>query len=257
MPNVWETFTDSYLKKLKRPELQGIFNPDQSYGANMLFRSEETNPWAGRDQSNAKFGPMGARGGITTQAPTMSPQGAGSLLPQGWNLPMMPSPQQDTFHQLMGGIQGPVSAIGSKYGADAIMDWMKSSPKEEAAKALMEAKDSAAMLKELLAGPYDAAAGVGPYGEAAEGMTEALGGASDVAGGAAPFASAGLKLGIDALTGKLQKHPAGSVGSAAGGLAGAAAGTAVFPGVGTVLGGLLGSLFGSQGGNLLERWFGW
>ncbi len=120
MANVWETFTDSYLKKLKRPELQGIFNPDQSYGANMLFRSEETNPWAGRDQSNAKFGPMGASGGMKVQAPVMSPQGASGLLPPNWNLPLMPSPQQDTFHQLMGGIEAPIANIGGKIGANYI-----------------------------------------------------------------------------------------------------------------------------------------
>ncbi len=183
MANVWETFTDSYLKKLKRPELQGIFNPDQSYGANMLFRSEETNPWAGRDQSNAKFGPMGASSGVKAQAPTLNPQGARDLLPQGWNLPMMPSPQQDTFHQLMGGIQGPVANIGGRIGANAIMDWMKSSPQGDAAEAIMSARDSARMAQELSNPSYDAAAGVGPYGEAAEGMTEVAGGTTDVASG--------------------------------------------------------------------------
>ncbi len=64
---VWDVFADNYLRQLKRPELLNE-GPDSAYGANMLRGSESTNPWAGRNQSNAKFGPLG--GGGVTYGPT-------------------------------------------------------------------------------------------------------------------------------------------------------------------------------------------
>jgi len=60
---------DSYFKKLKRPELYN-YSPDQSFGANMAHGSEEQNPWANRDQSNAKFGRLGGSNGQIVEGPS-------------------------------------------------------------------------------------------------------------------------------------------------------------------------------------------
>jgi hypothetical protein len=92
--------------------------------------------------------------------------------------------------------------------------------------------------------------------DAEAGIEGGLEGATDVAGGASsaiPFIGAGLKLGTGALTGKLQKDPGSTIGSAAGGAIGATAGTAIFPGVGTVIGGLLGSMIGGKVGGFIQR----
>lgn len=127
-------FVDNYLKKLKRPELQGIYKPDDNYGANMLFRSNETNPWAGRDQSNARYGYLGGPAGTSGLSPgyklptsnTGTSGEASSIMPGlnmpgGWNIPGMPSAQKSTFTSLM----EPVVGAGSQLGAKAIVDWMK------------------------------------------------------------------------------------------------------------------------------------
>ena len=170
MPEAWSIFTDAYLKKLKRPEFQG-FEPDQAYGANMLFRSEETNPWAGRDRANAQYGPQGASGGIKAQIPSMSvtqPPGSPvqNLLPQGWNIPGLPSQQQSGFNQLM----GPVVGVGSQWAGKSIYDWLTKDP--------------------MKAGVVDATAGIGPYGEAAEGMIDPSKTAGDLAAGFDPATAA-------------------------------------------------------------------
>jgi len=135
MATAMEAFTDSYLRKLKRPELRGVYEPDQNYGANMLFRSNETNPWSGRDQSNSKFGFLGGTAGVnkntlggttptqtqagtSTQASSIMP---GLNMPSGWNIPGMPSQQNSTFTSLM----APVAEGIGKYVTGNITDWMK------------------------------------------------------------------------------------------------------------------------------------
>lgn len=125
MTQAWETFNDAYLKKLKRPEFWG-FNPDQASGSSMLFRSEETNPWAGRDKANAQYGPMGAGGmGASNISVNQAPQSSVmNLVPEGLNLPMMPSPQKDTFNQLMSPVAGVGSKVASDWMSKKVTDWL-------------------------------------------------------------------------------------------------------------------------------------
>jgi hypothetical protein len=148
MASAMETFTDSYLKKLKRPELQGNFNPDQNYGANMVSRSNEVNPWIGRDQDNAKYGYLGGTPGVnkaapgSIQTPTATQAGtstqgsnlfAGLSLPAGTNIPGLPSKQRDTFNSLM----TPVAGSMGNYAAKNIMEWIRPS-KFESLSPMME-----------------------------------------------------------------------------------------------------------------------
>ena len=72
---VWDIFADNYFKQMKRPELLNE-GPDSAYGANMVRGSENTNPWAGRDQSNAKFGRTAQPTPVVGSSPVPSPLGA-------------------------------------------------------------------------------------------------------------------------------------------------------------------------------------
>jgi hypothetical protein len=296
-----EIFYNSYLKKLKRPEFRAnrsgstsqAFNPDDAFGANSVFRSEETNPWAGRDQDNAKFGALGGPSGYKGQPFKLS-QGStsggvggseftwGDVLSHGKagvNLPFIPSGEKSTFNTLM----EPVMDVGSKYGAKAIMDWMnpKSTMSDLATKIALASEGEVAIpdvagklsgMGENALSNFDFTMGKG--GDAIKGISEGLTqestdslkniieGAEEVsdASGSIPYAGTALKIMGDTLSGKMFRRPAESLGSAGGSLGGAAAGatagSAVFPGVGTALGGALGALLGGRGGGFLGRTFG-
>jgi hypothetical protein len=274
-----EIFYNSYLKKLKRPELQREYNPDESYGANTLFRSEETNPWAGRDQSNAKFGALGGPSGYQGQPFKLS-QGStsggvgggdytlGDILSHGKagvNLPFIPSGEKSVFNTLM----EPVIGAGSKLGANAIVNWMKP-------------VDSFSKLSPMMEGFAGRATDAIPFSPAGDALSEMGGGygkladlltkessdtlKSTIAGtgegattGAAessiPYAGAGLSLLGDTLSGKIIKDPLSSLGGAGGMLGGAALGSMLLPGIGTVLGGALGGGGGRLIGRLLRKIF--
>jgi hypothetical protein len=128
MSKAWELYNDSYIKGMKRPEFWG-FKPDQASGASMLFRSEETNPWANRDQSNAKYGP---HGGATSAIKSNQPSGIsaaslgggtgiGGMMPSSWNIPGIPSQSQNTFANNM----APLVGAAGKYAGGTIADWFK------------------------------------------------------------------------------------------------------------------------------------
>lgn len=123
MSQAWSAFTDSYLRQLKRPEYWG-FQPDQASGSSMLARSEEGNPWANRNQDNAKYGMLGGtKAGQVFQAPGGNVPGLNVN-----NMPFAPnmgasSPSQSTFTNLM----APVVGATGKYAGQGVMDWMKGS----------------------------------------------------------------------------------------------------------------------------------
>ena len=108
MPQLWNDFNNSYLKnRLKRPEFWN-FEPDQAFGANMVHGSENINPWANRDASNAKFGVLGKPGQVF-QGP---PSGVPGAIP-GLNIGQNIGGQSSTFGQLLGTAGG----VGSNYMA--------------------------------------------------------------------------------------------------------------------------------------------
>jgi hypothetical protein len=144
--------------------------------------------------------------------------------------------------------------LGNKaYGA--LNDWMSQGPDSFAgAEAYLQGGTTG--MENLLEGGGGAAeayldGGTAGLESAAESGMDAAGGVSS----AMPFIGAGAKIGMGAATGKLQKEPGSTVGSAAGGAIGATAGTAIFPGVGTVIGGLIGSMIGDKVGTFVDKGF--
>ena len=104
-------FMDSYLKRLKRPELFN-YNADQSFGANMVHGSEMQNPWANRNQDNAKYGSLGGtQPGTISQGPENNQQIPGV---NAINIPGYPkqSAAQSTFANLLGATAAPVLSKG-------------------------------------------------------------------------------------------------------------------------------------------------
>jgi hypothetical protein len=263
-----EIFYNSYLKKLKRPELQREYNPDESYGANTLFRSENTNPWAGRDQDNAKYGALGGPSGYKAQIPGFSlSQGStsggfggsaytlGDVQSHGAGAVNLPFIQKQGGGSPLVGIAQPLVNVGAKYGANAIMDWMKGTP----ADALQETFDKGGGYEKL----YDAMTSKSTdalqsaVSGSEAGLESGVGAAADAAGSASaaiPVIGAGLKLGTGALTGKLQRKPGSTIGSAAGGAIGATVGSVV-PVIGTAIGGVAGSLIGDKIGTFADEGF--
>ena len=106
MTQAFNMFMDSYIKKLKRPEMFN-FSPDQSYGANLVPGSESQNPWAGRDKANA---PYGALGGTQPLQQMLSQSGVS-------NTPGMVSDNSGgTFNKLM----STITPGAVKYGSDTL-----------------------------------------------------------------------------------------------------------------------------------------
>lgn len=58
MSEATNIFMNSYLKKMRRPELSGGYSPDEAFGANLAHGSESINPNALRDKTNAQYGGM-------------------------------------------------------------------------------------------------------------------------------------------------------------------------------------------------------
>jgi len=120
MPQLWNDFNNSYLKnRLKRPEYWN-FEPDQAFGANMVHGSENINPWANRDASNAKFGVLGKPGQVF-QGP---PSGVPGAIP-GLNIGQNIGGQSSTFGQLL----GQTGALGGNYLAGQVAkpgaEWLR------------------------------------------------------------------------------------------------------------------------------------
>ena len=128
MSQAYNTFMDSYFKRLKRPEFAN-FNPDQSYGANMVHGSEEQNPWANRNQDNAKFGNLGGANNKVVQGPQAIPGGSldPSLIGKSFTLPPsgpVENQSQNALDSLMGVVTKPMSNYLGKTAANSISNWI-------------------------------------------------------------------------------------------------------------------------------------
>jgi hypothetical protein len=199
MATAMDTFYNSYLKKFKRPEFQS-YKPDQSFGANMLHGSEETNPWAGRDQSNAKFGFLGGNnngggssggGGdnlssfltpaiptlpaepapsvdipavINQVAPGMAPQIMANYPSQINTAAAMLRPQQQQPSALAQ-IGTPLMDIGAKVGANALTDLITRPKTFDALSPMMEGFASKALspVAETATNLFDSGTGLGGF----------------------------------------------------------------------------------------------
>jgi hypothetical protein len=108
MSQAYNTFMDSYFRSggLKRPELFN-FSPDQAFGANMVHGSERQNPWANRNQDNAKYGNLGGNNNKVVQGPEFT---ANPLAPGGFTqVANGPSASgQSGLNSIMGAITKPV-----------------------------------------------------------------------------------------------------------------------------------------------------
>lgn len=223
MSQALNLFTDSYLKRLKRPEMFN-YGPNQAFGANMVHGSEEQNPFAYRDQSNAKFGNLGGNTNKVIEGPQTfaGDQLDPSLSGKTFTLPNQGSPNS-IINDLSGMLMKSATAPLMQKGTDALSNWLTKGPSD----AVGVAADRA----------FDAEAGI----EGAE--------------GAVPGVGTALSLLKDLITKKLLTDTTESVGKAGGTLGGAALGSAIFPGVGTILGGMLGGIGGGTLGKLLKKIF--
>jgi hypothetical protein len=261
MSDVWSVFNDSYMKKLKRPEYWG-YQPDQASGSSMLARSEEQNPWAGRNQDNAKYGQLGASVPIpnTSHAIGDTPFESPPALSMG---SQQPTPKQGPLQTIMDLTSPAASKLTSDWLTKKIPELINGpgtfnslSPEMQG---FAEAFKTGAPdvyktlgdqfgLSDMPTGTYDKL-----LGKALEESTKNLESSAEVAATQSiPWIGPAIGLGKDLLTGDLFKRPGQSLGTAGGALGGAALGTMIFPGVGTLLGGLL----GGSGGGFLGKMFG-
>jgi len=79
-----EIFTNAYLKKMRRPEMGGRFNPDEAFGANLVHGSEMQNPSPTRNMTNALYGNM------------KTPMQGGSSINMGQPSSLLPTPNAGT-----------------------------------------------------------------------------------------------------------------------------------------------------------------
>lgn len=119
MSQAYNTFMDSYFKRLKRPELFS-YNADQSFGANMVHGSEKQNPWANRNQDNAKFGSLGGDNNKVVQGPefTANPLAPGGLTQTNQGAPSVSG--QSGLDSIMGAVTKPVG----QYLGNAASNWL-------------------------------------------------------------------------------------------------------------------------------------
>lgn len=120
MPQIWNEFNSSYLKnRFKRPEFWN-FEPDQAFGANMVKGSENINPNANRDASNAKFGILGKPGQVFRGPDTGIP----GAIP-GLNIGQNIGSQDSAFGRLLGTAGGVGSNYLSNQFAKPGAEWLK------------------------------------------------------------------------------------------------------------------------------------
>lgn len=262
MSDVWSTFNDSYLKKLKRPEYWG-FQPDQASGSSMVSRSEEQNPWAGRNDANAKFGLLGKGTDIQNTSKVMSEL---PFAPPPMALPTSRPSEATPFQGLLTDMGKGGSKLVSDWAGKKIPELFQGPQSFEALSPEMQGFASAfgkgspdvveTLSKQFNLSPEAAGTYDKLLGQAVEKSTEELAESSAAAATQSiPWVGPALGLGKDLLTGDLFKRPGQSLGTAGGALGGAALGSMIFPGVGTVLGGLLGGSGGGFLGRTLGRLF--
>jgi hypothetical protein len=188
MAEAWSAFNDSYLKQLKRPEYWG-FTPDQASGSSLLPGSEESNPWAGRDTANSKFGQLGGTAGKIL--PTAQPNFM-SQMQTGMFGNQTGKPQGNSFESLMTA----ATDKGAKWLGGKAGDWLSGptsydqlSPEMEGfAKTLAGEAPVVSGVTEGGLGGYDKLLG-GAMADSTAGIADAAGGiggtAADIAGGGA------------------------------------------------------------------------
>jgi hypothetical protein len=253
MSRALDLFAGSYIRNLKRPELLN-FDPEQSYGANMVFGSNEQNPWANRNQDNAKYGQLGGTQPLR-QVITSTTQGE---IP-GTNITNVPGGSglsQNTFNNLMAGVVAPVGMrYGSEWMGKSGLDWIKSLLASKPG--LVETSLSQAPTD--IFGPTaiervgkDFLKDISMPSQIIEESAEAV---SDTTTGPIPIIGPALGLGTKALTGDLRKNPIGAIGSTVGAAGGAALGSTLGP-VGTIIGSILGSKATDFFNDLFESIFG-
>jgi len=273
MATAKELFYNSYLKKMKRPEFQREFNPDDVFGANSVARSERTNPWAGRDSSNAKFGFLGGNNQGGGDQGGMNQSEGLSMLPELLNkgteaskptIMPMSATTSGGDQSALGTLGIPLAGYGGKLLGGSIADWLQGPDKYSELSPMMQGYAEGVSDIGKTITPVDSGMDLGGYDKLLSNMMEpaqdelasTITGAGAETGaeatGSIPYAGAGLKTISDLLTGKMFRRPAESIGGTGGMLGGAALGSMIFPGVGTALGGLL----GGTGGGLLGKWFG-
>src|SRR4030067_1028944 len=94
MSEATNIFMNSYLKKMRRPEMGGGFSPDDAFGANLVHGSESLNPNAIRDKTNAQYGNL--------KSPIQ--QGSSGNIPgvgSAQNIPFMGGSQNTPFMENM------------------------------------------------------------------------------------------------------------------------------------------------------------
>ncbi len=260
MTEAWNTFADSYLKHLKRPEFFN-FNADGAFGANLVHGSENQNPWAGRNNDNAKYGQLGGTQPI--KQAVMGDQG-GSALPGVSNLPGGKSAPQNTFSRLLTGIGSTGTKMGGKWLSDTLLDKFNHTTDPTVRAAMSDALDNMLSGKTPMSAVDQATSNflndvpiqsgvesaINDFGSnaATEGVSEGLG----EAGGSVPVVGPLVGLGVNAATGKLQSDPWGTGGQAAGAAVGGVVGS-IFPVVGTTAGAAAGSMIGKHIGSAIGK----
>lgn len=216
---IMDIFTNSYLKQLRRPELLNR-GPDDAYGANMLPGSESMNPWAGRDQANAKIGGQGrvvmgpSGSGLSPQGKTTSPFAALLAPATSPASKWMATSGWDKLKGIFGG-EGVSNAPGYK---ELMENFTGQAPSFNVPEGVSELGGYNRLAQEFSPGaltevPGAASGAPMELGGLSEGVSE-LGGFDKLAQGFDPV-SAGLSMvpmGLEALTGN---KTVGDVGSAA------------------------------------------
>ena len=162
-------FMNSYLKKMRRPEMGGGFTPDEAFGANLVHGSESLNPDALRDRTNAQYGSM--------KSPL---QQGGSIagVSNIQNVPFMGGNQSTAFAKSMSSV--PMQTAGvvapnvlSPWLADKLKDLVRDKPTEVFADTMKQTPTDPMTL--FNPPKYDVAGGMGGYEKVGENF------ASDVA----------------------------------------------------------------------------
>lgn len=159
MSEAMNIFMNSYLKKMRRPELGEGFAPDQAFGANMAHGSESINPSAIRDTTNAQYGIMksplqqGIMGNIT---------GTGGVS----NVPFSGGAKNPLLAQAVGDTTRLVAPkFLSDWATDKIRDMLNKPSSEFAASISQTPTDPMTLFEPA---KYDVAGGMGGYEKAGD-----------------------------------------------------------------------------------------
>lgn len=154
MAKASEIFTNAYLKKMRRPELGGGYDPDEAFGANLVHRSESVNPNPIRNQSNAQYGNMK----LPTQGgSSLNMGGASSINPgvygSGMDLAKVIAP-----------------GLGSDWASKKILEMFRGKPSAEFLETMIEKPQS--MMDVLKTPMFETESGLGGYEKAGQAFVD-------------------------------------------------------------------------------------